>query len=157
MKQSVNLLLPGKALVFLLRPGVCVCFGRAGVLVMLGAEFRASPETALLNSFVLKQQRQFPLSKPLSTLPAVLAEPVGLCFLRPVPGVPALPICLLTTGKMGCFKGLCRGKHCPTSAGCFPSANEAHLGCPTGNAGCIWGLLKSLLSVTPKEGLQGWA
>lgn len=36
---------------------------------------------------------------------------------------------------MGCFEGLCRGKHCPTSAGCFlpdlaAGKHKAQPGCP---------------------------
>ena len=55
MKLGASLwLLLGRASVFFLWLGVRVCFGRAGVLVTLGAEFRTSPETEFLNSFVLK-------------------------------------------------------------------------------------------------------
>lgn len=55
MKLCASLwLLLVRALGFFLRPGFCVCFFRAGVLVTLWAEFRTSPETEFLNSFVLK-------------------------------------------------------------------------------------------------------
>lgn len=44
----------GEGLVFVLWPLICVCLGRSGVLVTLGAEFTTSPETEFLNSFVFK-------------------------------------------------------------------------------------------------------
>lgn len=43
-----------EGLVFVLWPLICVCLGRSGVLVTLGAEFTTSPETEFLNSFVFK-------------------------------------------------------------------------------------------------------
>lgn len=55
MKLGASLwLLLGRALGFFLRPGFCVCFVRAGVLVTLWAELRTLAETEFLNSFVLK-------------------------------------------------------------------------------------------------------
>lgn len=61
MKLGASLwLLLGRTLVFFLWPGICVCFGRAGVLVTLGAEFRTSPETEFLNSFVFEITKAIP-------------------------------------------------------------------------------------------------